>query len=60
MESPVFLRYLFNGWIVEFRADHIEMVNPFTRDRYKIDLEPYAQVPFLIQLLEKGNQCEQR
>lgn len=54
MTQPIFLSYRFNGWLVEFRGDYFEMVNPANQDRYRVNLDPYADLPFLILLLEKG------
>jgi hypothetical protein len=52
--NPIFLRYLFNGWQCEFYTDYVEVVNPANYDRYRIQCDPYANPPFLIQCVEKG------
>ncbi len=54
IEPPIFLVYRWHGWIIEFKYDHFEMVNPANGDRYSIALDPYADLPFQIQLLERG------
>lgn len=54
MEQPIFMRYVFSGWRFEFHVDYLELVNPLNGDRYRIDFDPYAPLPFLITLREKG------
>lgn len=55
MEQPIFLKYIFNGWRIEFHVDYAEFVNPLNGDRFRIAFDPYArEVPFLITLEEKG------
>lgn len=53
-ETPCFLSYRYNGWLIEFYPDHVEATNPATRDRYEIRCDPYEPNPFLILLVEKG------
>lgn len=55
MEQPIFLNYLWSGWRFEFHGDYVEVVNPVNRDRYRIQLDPYANQPFLITLIERGS-----
>jgi hypothetical protein len=54
MEQPIFLKYISNGWRWEFHVDYVELVNPLNGDRYRIAMDPYADLPFLITLQEKG------
>ncbi len=54
MTHESFLKYLFNGWRIEYFHDYIEFTNPLNKNKYKIQLDPYSPVPFLIQLIEKG------
>jgi len=54
VDQPIFLSYLWSGWQFEFHVDYVEIVNPANHDRYRLQLVPYADVPILIQLIEKG------
>ena len=54
MNDGPWLTYFFNGFKFEFYNDWIEVENPVNKDKYKIQLDPYSNVPFLITLIEKG------
>jgi len=54
MNDRLWLMYKFNGWKFEFEEDYILITNLVNKNVYKIQLEPYSDIPFLITLIEKG------
>lgn len=51
--SPAFLLYFFNGWKLEFHADYFDAVNPVTQNTYRVEVESYADMPFVVTLIER-------
>jgi hypothetical protein len=48
------LTYSWLGWKVEFQQSTIQFTNPANGDVWRISLDPYSDLPFMIQLIERG------